>query len=63
MRITKSIKRFEQVFDKKAERFLCCHPVLGFLAIFIGVPMFVLAGVCICTVVVAFPLAWIFGWL
>lgn len=63
MCITESIKKYEQEIDRKAERFLWCHPILGFLAIFIGMPMFVLAGVCISTVVIAFPLAWIFGWL
>ncbi len=63
MCITESIKKYEQEIDRKAERFLWRHPIPGFLAIFIGMPMFVLAGVCISTVVIAFPLAWIFGWL
>lgn len=63
MRITKSIREFEHEFDLKAEQFLCNHPFLGFLSIVVGMPIFVLACVCISTAVVTFPMAWIFGWL
>lgn len=47
----------------KAERFIWHHPLLGFFFIFIGMPLFVLLGVCISTIVIAFPMAWLFGWL
>ena len=63
MRILKSIKKFEYEFDIKAERFLWKHPFLGFLSIFVGMPVFVLGCVCICTVLITFPMAWLFGWL
>lgn len=63
MRIIKSIRKFEYEFDLKAERFLWKHPFLGLLAIFVGMPVFVLVGVCIITVIIAFPMAWLFGWL
>lgn len=63
MRITKSVRKFEHEFDMKAERFLWRHPFLGFLSIFVGMPIFVLVCVCISTVVIAFPMAWLFGWL
>lgn len=63
MRIKKSIREFEYEFDLKAEQFLWKHPFLGFLSIFVGMPVLVLAGVCIGTAVIAFPMAWLFGWL
>lgn len=63
MRITKSIRAFEHAFDLKAEQFLWKHPFLGLLSIFVGMPIFVLVCVCISTVVIAFPVAWLFGWL
>ena len=63
MSITNAARRFEQRFDAKAEHFIWHHPLLGFFFIFIGMPLFVLLGVCISTVVIAFPMAWLFGWL
>ena len=63
MSITNAARRFEQRFDAKAERFIWHHPLLGFFFIFIGMPLFVLLGVCISTVVIAFPMAWLFDWL
>ena len=61
MSITNAARRFEQRFDAKAERFIWHHPLLGFFFIFIGMPLFVLLGVCISTIVIAFPMAWLFG--
>ena len=43
---TKSIRKHERNFDERTERFLWQHPNLGFLLLFIGVPLFVLAFVC-----------------
>ena len=63
MCITKSIRKFEYKFDLKAEQFIWHHPLLGFFLLFIGMPLFILLGVCISTVVIAFPMAWLFGWL
>ena len=63
MSIINAARRFEQRFDAKAERFIWHHPLLGFFFIFIGMPLFVLLGVCISTIVIAFPMAWLFGWL
>lgn len=61
MSMIKSIRKFEQKFDLKTERFLLKHPVLGFLSVFIGMPVFVLACVCISTTAIALPIAWFFG--
>lgn len=63
MSITKSIRKFEREFDLRAERFLWKHPFLGFLSIFVGMPIFVLICVCISTTVIALPIAWFFGFL
>ena len=51
MSITNAARRFEQRFDAKAERFIWHHPLLGFFFIFIGMPLFVLLGVCISNVI------------
>lgn len=63
MSITKSIRKFEREFDLRAERFLWKHPFLGFLSIFVGMPIFVLICVCISTTVIALPIAWFSGFL
>lgn len=57
MSITNAARRFEQRFDAKAERFIWHHPLLGFISIFVGMPLLVLACVCISTIVIAFPMA------
>lgn len=61
MGITKSIRKFEREFDLRAERFLWKHPFLGFLAMFVGMPMFILVCVCVSTTVIALPVAWLLG--
>ncbi len=63
MRITKSLLKFEHEFDIKAEQFFWKHPFLGFLFVFVGMPIIVLTCVCVGTVAIAFPMAWLFGWL
>ena len=63
MSITNATRRFEQRFDAKAERFIWHHPLLGSISIFVGMPLLVLACVCISTIVIAFPMAWLLGWL
>lgn len=63
MGITKSIRRFERELDLRAERFFWKHPLLGFLFIFVGMPMFILICVCISTMIIALPIAWLFGFL
>lgn len=63
MNLMKSIRRAEHAFDARAEKFIWKHPFLGFLALFVGMPVFILVCVCISTVVLTFPAAWLFGWL
>lgn len=59
--ILKSIQNFEDKFDRSAELFAFHHPYLAFLAIFIGMPIFVLIAVFISTVAITFPIVYIFG--
>lgn len=61
MSIINAARRFEQRFDAKAERFIWHHPLLGSISIFVGMPLLVLACVCISTIVIAFPMAWLLG--
>jgi hypothetical protein len=61
--IWKSIHNFEDKFDRNAERFAFHHPYLAFLAMFIGMPLFILIAVAVSTTLIAIPIAWIFRWL
>ena len=45
--IWKSIHNFEDKFDRNAERFAFHHPYLAFLAMFIGMPLFILIAVAV----------------
>lgn len=61
--ILQSIHKIEDKFDRCAGRFALRHPCVAFLAMLIGIPLFILIAVAVFTTVIAFPLAWIFGWL
>ncbi len=61
--LLKSIHKFEDKFDRHAERFAFRHPYLSFFAMFIGMPIFILTVVAAFTTVITLPLALIFGWL
>ena len=63
MGITRSIRKLEQEFDLKAERFICTHRLFGFLFVFVGMPIFILICVCISTTIIALPIAWLLGFL
>ena len=41
MSITNAARRFEERFDAKAEHFIWHHPLLGFIYIFVGMPLLV----------------------
>ncbi len=61
--ILKSIRNFEDKFDRSAERFAFHHPYLAFLAMFIGMPILTLMAVVVSATIIILPIAWIFGWL
>lgn len=62
-KILKSIRKLENTFDKKMERFSFHHPYFACFAMFIGLPILILAVVCIGTAIISFPIVWLMGWL
>ena len=63
MTILQTIQKYEREFDLRTAQFFWKHPFLGFLSIFVGMPIFVLTCVCVSTTVIALPIAWFFGFL
>lgn len=59
--LIKSVSRFESRIDASIEKFIFHHKVLGFLMIFIGMPLVTLAAVCLCTIVITLPITLLFG--
>lgn len=59
----KTVRKWENKFDRSAEYFAFHHPVAAFLLMFIGMPILILIAVSILTTMIALPLAWIFGWM
>ncbi len=60
--LLKRLSRFEIRVDTEIERFLFHHRLMGFLMIFIGIPMITLLAVCLFAAVIAFPLSLLFSW-
>ncbi|WP_418750371.1 hypothetical protein [Frisingicoccus sp.] len=60
--LKKSIYKFSNKFDTAAARFTLRHPYMGFAAMFIGMPIFILGAVCVSTTVIILPISLIFGW-
>ena len=54
--LIKSIHKYEDKFEKKAERFTFHHPYFAFFALFIGEPIFTLIAVATGTLTIGFPL-------
>lgn len=57
----KRVSRFENRMDALMERFIFHHKLLGLLLIFIGMPLMMLAAVCVCTMLIVLPIALLFG--
>lgn len=55
--------RLEQRFDRCAERFAFHHPCAALFAMFIGIPVLILLAVTASTLILSFPMAYLFGWL
>ena len=58
----KWIYKFESRFDKCAKRFIFHHPFIAFLVMFIGAPIFIIIVVAAFSILITFPVAWMFGW-
>ena len=61
--ILKTIHKFDKRVEAHAEHFAFQHPDLSFFALFIGMPICVLAAVFFFTVIITIPISLIFGWL
>lgn len=61
--LLKRIHELDKRIEADAEHFAFKHPYLSFFAIFIGMPICVLAAVFFFTVIITVPIALIFGWL
>ncbi|OUP51291.1 hypothetical protein B5F18_00835 [Lachnoclostridium sp. An181] len=61
--ITKSIHQFENKIGHCVDYFASRHPIAQALIMLIGVPLFLLIGVSISTMLITLPFAAIFGWL
>lgn len=61
--LIKRISRFENHIDTSIEKFIFHHRFLGLLLIFVGMPLVTLVAVCVCTTIIALPIAFIFGWI
>lgn len=53
---------FERQMDTRMEKFIVHHPFWGMFLIFIGLPLVTLAAVCVCTIIAALFMAFLFGW-
>ena len=53
----KRLHHFNAWFDASLEQFMLQHKLLGFLTVFIGMPLFILAAVFICTIGIVLPLS------
>lgn len=61
--LIKRISRFENHIDTSIEKFIFHHRFLGLLLIFVGMPLVTLVAVCVCTTIIALPIAFMFGWI
>ena len=59
----KRVSRFENRIDTSLEKFVFHHQFLGFFMIFVGMPLVTLAAVCVCTTILALPIAFLLGWI
>lgn len=57
------VSRLENHIDTSLEKFVFHHQFLGFFMILIGMPLAILATVCVCTTLIALPIAFVFGWI
>lgn len=60
--LKKRVSHLENQMDTCMEGFVFHHKFLGFLMVFVEMPLVTLLAVCICTMIIALPLSLIFGW-
>ncbi len=50
-------------YDKTVDRFMHNHPCIAFLALFIGMPIFILIAVFACAAAIMIIMSQIMGWI
>lgn len=63
MEKTVSGKERQILGNKKLKNYIRRHPYIAFFTLIVGAPIALLTAVVICTAVITFPLALVFGWL
>ena len=61
--LLKKIHEIDKRLESRADHFSFKHLVLSFFAVFVGMPICILAAVFFFTVIIVVPIALIFGWL
>ena len=61
--IFKTIRELDKRIEALAEHFAFKHPYISFFALFIGMPICIIAAVFFFTVIITVPIALIFGWI
>lgn len=60
-RLLKKIHKWENDFDRRAERYAMSHPYMSLFIMIIVMPIVVLAAVCLCTLAICLPLSLLVG--
>lgn len=63
IQILNSIHNVEHRLNTAVERLFFHHPYLGYLTVFIGMPIVIIAVVLVCTTIPVFLLSLIFNWM
>ena len=56
------IPHFENHIDTSIKKFIFHRKILGAFLLFMGMPLATLAAVCLCIIIIAWPVAFVFGW-
>lgn len=63
MNVIQTLCKYKGKTEKEMWRIMSHHPYISFFLLLVGIPTFILAGVAAMTTAVAFPVAWILGYL
>lgn len=59
--VIKRLSRFQDQVDASMEKFIFHHKFFGFFLVFVGMPLITLVAVCLCTTIIAMPIALVLG--
>lgn len=61
--ILNRIHYVEYSFEEMVRHFIAAHPYIASMAFLIGIPLFIVMAVVVCTTVVMTPIGWLLGWM